>query len=59
MGNFDVACLLVQHPDLTITPINLTVTACKARTQALCQAVLMPEVLLMHVHISGCFHRQR
>lgn len=58
MGNFDVACLLVHRSGLTITPINLTVTACKASAQALCQAVLMPEVVLMHVHISWCFHRQ-
>lgn len=39
MTDFDVACLLVPYSGLTITPISLTVTACKASTQAPCQAM--------------------
>lgn len=58
MTNFDVGSLLVTLSGLTIILVSLTVTACKASTQAPCQDVLKPEVLLLHVVLTAYFHWQ-
>ena len=58
MTDFDVACLLGPHSGLTFIPTCLTVTACKASTEAPCQAALKTAVLSLHVHLTVCFHRQ-
>lgn len=57
MSYFDVVRLVVPHSGLTIVLIGLTVTVCRASTQAPSQARLKPAALFLHAHPSAWLHR--